>query len=129
VCPEIGSVGLGGEARYDQLPVIAEHMGLPAHCGRMLWRDKAIAELDRAVLHSFTAAGVTIAAPGPHGDHGDAHQSPNFYRHPAPARITELFPENELAGQMARGLHAGTAAPPSLALAPALGMPKCRFLE
>jgi nitric-oxide synthase len=61
MCTEIGSRDLGDTGRYDQLPVIARHMGLPAASDRTLWKDKAMTELNLAVLHSFTAAGVTIS--------------------------------------------------------------------
>jgi nitric-oxide synthase, bacterial len=57
---EIGSRDLGDSGRYDQLPVIAAHMGLSVSSDRNLWKDKAMAELNLAVLHSFDAAGVTI---------------------------------------------------------------------
>jgi nitric-oxide synthase len=57
---EIGSRDFGDTGRYDQLPVIAERMGLPMASERTLWKDKALTELNLAVLHSFEAAGVTI---------------------------------------------------------------------
>ena len=61
MCTEIGSRDLGDTDRYDQLPVIARHMGLSTATDRTLWKDKAVTELNLAVLHSFTAAGVTIS--------------------------------------------------------------------
>ena len=60
MCTEIGSRDLGDSGRYDQLPVIATHMGLSMASDRNLWKDKAMTELNLAVLHSFSAAGVTI---------------------------------------------------------------------
>ena len=36
-------------------------MGLATASDRTLWRDRAMTELNLAVLHSFTAAGVTIS--------------------------------------------------------------------
>jgi nitric-oxide synthase len=60
MCSEIGSRDLADAGRYDQLPVIAEHMGLSTVSDRTLWKDRAMSELNLAVLHSFTAAGVTI---------------------------------------------------------------------
>ena len=36
-------------------------MGLSTASDRNLWKDKAMTELNLAVLHSFSAAGVTIA--------------------------------------------------------------------
>ena len=61
MCTEIGSRDLGDSGRYDQLPVIARHMGLSTASDRTLWKDKAMTELNLAVLHSFSAAGVTIS--------------------------------------------------------------------
>ena len=61
MCTEIGSRDLGDACRYDQLPVIARHMGLSTASDRTLWKDKAMTELNLAVLHSFSKAGVTIA--------------------------------------------------------------------
>jgi nitric-oxide synthase len=60
MCTEIGSRDLGDSARYAQLPVIAAHMGLSVDTELNLWKDRAMTELNAAVLHSFAAAGVTI---------------------------------------------------------------------
>ena len=125
MCTEIGSRDLGDTCRYDQLPVIARHMGLSTASDRTLWKDKAMTELNLAVLHSFGAAGVTIsdhhtesvrflrhmereerhgracpadwtwivppaassATPVFHRYYQDFDQTPNFYRHPVPARL------------------------------------------
>jgi nitric-oxide synthase, bacterial len=57
---EIGSRDLGDVARYNQLPEIAARMGLNITDNRSLWKDRAVTELNVAVLHSFGAAGVTI---------------------------------------------------------------------
>ncbi|MGH3157993.1 MAG: nitric oxide synthase oxygenase [Streptosporangiaceae bacterium] len=62
---EIGSRDLGGRGRYDQLPLIAARMGLPMGSGRRSWTDRALTELNLAVLHSFAAAGVTITGHPP----------------------------------------------------------------
>ncbi len=123
---EIGSRDLGDSGRYDQLPVVAARMGLSVASDRNLWKDKAMTELNLAVLHSFSAAGVTItdhhtesvrflqhmereerhgracpadwtwivppaassATPVFHRVYQDFDQTPNFYRHPAPATRT-----------------------------------------
>jgi nitric-oxide synthase len=61
MCTEIGSRDFGDTSRYNQLPVIAQRMGLSTASDRTLWKDKAITELNLAVLHSFEAAGVTIS--------------------------------------------------------------------
>jgi nitric-oxide synthase len=60
MCTEIGSRDLGDPARYNQLPVIAERLGLSTADDHNLWKDRALTELNQAVLHSFRAAGVTI---------------------------------------------------------------------
>jgi nitric-oxide synthase len=60
MCTEIGSRDFGDTARYNQLPVVARLMGLATDNERNLWKDRALTELNIAVLHSFTAAGVTI---------------------------------------------------------------------
>jgi len=124
MCTEIGSRDLGDTGRYNQLPVIARQMGLSTASDRTLWKDKAMTELNLAVLHSFGAAGVTIsdhhsesvrflkhlereerqgracpadwtwivppaassATPVFHRYYEDFDQTPNFYRHPVPAR-------------------------------------------
>ena len=61
MCTEIGSRDLGDTDRYDQLPVIARRMGLSTASDRTLWKDKAMTELNLAVLHSYAVAGVTIS--------------------------------------------------------------------
>ena len=60
MCTEIGSRNLGDVARYNQLPAVAARMGLSTADDRTLWKDKAVTELNLAVLHSFSSAGVTI---------------------------------------------------------------------
>lgn len=58
---EIGARNLADTDRYDQLPLIAERLGLDTSSERTLWRDRALVELNIAVLHSFQEAGVTMA--------------------------------------------------------------------
>jgi nitric-oxide synthase len=57
---EIASRNFGDESRYNLLPVVAERMGLDRSARRMLWKDRALVELNTAVLHSFREAGVAI---------------------------------------------------------------------
>jgi nitric-oxide synthase len=57
---EIGARNFGDEYRYDMLPVIAEHMRLDTTNDASLWRDRALIELNQAVLHSFARLGVTM---------------------------------------------------------------------
>ncbi len=55
---EIANRNLVDSFRYDRLPAIRDALELNA--GDPLWRDVALLELNRAVLHSFDKAGVTI---------------------------------------------------------------------
>lgn len=57
---EIGARNLADEDRYNVLPKIAAIMGLNTKSDRSLWLDKALVELNIAVLYSFEKAGVTI---------------------------------------------------------------------
>lgn len=57
---EIGARNLADEDRYNLLPKMAEIMGLDTRSQRTLWKDKALIELNVAVLDSFARAGVTI---------------------------------------------------------------------
>ena len=57
---EIGVRNFGDEDRYDMLPEIGERLGYDTGRNRSLWKDEALIELNRAVLHSFEDAGVTI---------------------------------------------------------------------
>ena len=56
---EIGSRDLGDEARYDMLPVIAEKMGIDRRRDP-LWKDRALVELNAAVIFSYEQAGARI---------------------------------------------------------------------
>ncbi|WP_092264469.1 nitric oxide synthase oxygenase [Deinococcus reticulitermitis] len=58
---EIAARNLADPQRYDQLPAVARALGLDTSRERTLWRDRALVELNVAVLHSFDAAGVKIA--------------------------------------------------------------------
>lgn len=57
---EIGARNLSDKDRYDTLPRLAEALGLDTRRERTLWRDRALLELNVAVLHSFDGAGVKI---------------------------------------------------------------------
>jgi nitric-oxide synthase, bacterial len=61
MCTEIGSRDLADESRYNQLPEIAARMGLRTDSLRTLWKDRAVTELNAAVLHSFETSGVRLA--------------------------------------------------------------------
>ncbi|MEV4707219.1 nitric oxide synthase oxygenase [Actinoplanes sp. NPDC049316] len=90
---EIGARNLADTDRYDMLPVVAERLGLDTSRESTLWRDRALVELNRAVLWSFEAAGVKIS------DHHT--ESQRFIRHlaneekagrPVPADWTWIVP-------------------------------------
>jgi nitric-oxide synthase len=55
------------------LPVLAERMGLDTRSGRSLWIDRALLELNVAVIHSFAMARVSLV------DHHTAAR--HFMRH------------------------------------------------
>ncbi|MDG1849405.1 MAG: nitric oxide synthase oxygenase [Flavobacteriales bacterium] len=57
---EIGARNLADEDRYNLLPIVAEKMGLDIRDKNALWKDRALVELNQAVLYSFRKAGVKI---------------------------------------------------------------------
>jgi nitric-oxide synthase len=58
---EIASRNLVDKKRYDALPEVARTLGLDTEAsGTPLWKDTSLTELNRAVLHSFKTAGVTM---------------------------------------------------------------------
>ncbi|QUL54778.1 nitric oxide synthase oxygenase [Paenibacillus tritici] len=57
---EIGSRNLGDIERYNRLQAVADLLGLDRSTNTSLWKDRALLELNRAVLHSFKQAGVSI---------------------------------------------------------------------
>ncbi|MEV6274590.1 nitric oxide synthase oxygenase [Nocardia sp. NPDC051832] len=57
---EIGARNLSDTNRYNMLPLIADMMGLDTSSARTLWRDQALIELNRAVLHSYRKSGVYV---------------------------------------------------------------------
>ncbi|HEX5404026.1 MAG TPA: nitric oxide synthase oxygenase [Pseudonocardiaceae bacterium] len=57
---DIGTRGLADEAAYGMARLVAERLGLDTSTERTLWRDRATVECNRAVLHSFDTAGVTV---------------------------------------------------------------------
>ncbi|TYP75516.1 nitric oxide synthase oxygenase [Paenibacillus methanolicus] len=57
---EIGARNLADGFRYNLLPRMAELMGLDTRSEATLWRDKALVELNAAVLHSYKERGVSI---------------------------------------------------------------------
>jgi nitric-oxide synthase, bacterial len=57
---DIGTRALADEAAYGVADQVAARLGLDRSSERTLWRDRVTVELNRAVLHSFDEAGVTI---------------------------------------------------------------------
>ncbi|NP_001191505.1 nitric oxide synthase 2 [Aplysia californica] len=66
---EIGSRDFCDVARYNLLEPIAEKLGLDTMSNSSLWKDRALVEINVAVLHSFQSKGVTIT------DHHSASES------------------------------------------------------
>jgi nitric-oxide synthase, bacterial len=57
---EIGARNLADEYRYNMLPKIGSLMGLDIKSNASLWKDRALLELNVAVLHSYKKKGVSI---------------------------------------------------------------------
>ncbi|MCA0988315.1 nitric oxide synthase oxygenase [Alkalihalobacillus algicola] len=57
---EIGARNLADETRYHMLPQMAEIMKLETSSNATLWKDRALIELNRAVLYSFQEDQVSI---------------------------------------------------------------------
>jgi nitric-oxide synthase len=58
---EIGARNLADTDRFNLLPLVGRLMGLDTTSERTLWRDRALVELNRAVLYSFERAGARIS--------------------------------------------------------------------
>ncbi|WP_082235603.1 nitric oxide synthase oxygenase [Halobacillus massiliensis] len=57
---EIGARNLADEFRYNMLPAVAEAMGLNTRRSTSLWKDRALIELNQAVIHSYKEDKVSI---------------------------------------------------------------------
>ena len=57
---EVAARNFADESRYNLLPHIAGRLGLNTRREETLWRDRALLELNVAVLHSFREAGVKM---------------------------------------------------------------------
>jgi nitric-oxide synthase len=57
---DIGTRAFADEAAYGVAREVATRLGLDTSTERSLWRDRATVELNRAVLHSFDLAGITV---------------------------------------------------------------------
>ncbi|ALS27681.1 nitric oxide synthase oxygenase [Paenibacillus cisolokensis] len=73
---EIGARNLADANRYNLLPAVARLMGLNTSANASLWKDRALVELNVAVLHSYRKAGVTIV-----DHHTAAEQFMTFVKH------------------------------------------------
>jgi nitric-oxide synthase len=73
---EIASRDFADRKRYDALPRVAKTLGLAAD-DRIdpFWKDRALTELNAAVLHSFQSAGLTIV-----DHHSASNQFMTFHR-------------------------------------------------
>lgn len=57
---EIGARNLADEKRYDKLKKVASIIGISTDYNTELWKDQALVELNKAVLHSYKKQGVSI---------------------------------------------------------------------
>jgi len=57
---EIGARNLADADRYNMLPIVAARLGMDTRRETSLWRDRALVELNIAVLWSFGRAGIQI---------------------------------------------------------------------
>lgn len=102
---EIASRNLADVRRYDLLPAVADAMGLD-RAADPLWRDMALTLLNRAVLHSFSAAGVSIS------DH-----------HTQSAQYMEFVKQEQRAGRTPSGEWSWIVPPQAAAACPVFHLP------
>lgn len=103
---EIGARNLADPDRYDQLPGIARRLGLDLTQPASLWRDRALVELNAAVLHSYAEAGVRIV------DH-----------HTASAEFMRFHAQEERAGRVPAARWDWIVPPMSGAATPVFHLP------
>lgn len=90
---EIGARNLADFNRYNKLPEVARLMGLDMSTNTSLWKDRALVELNVAVIHSFKKHGVSIV-----DHHTAAEQFMRFAQQeqnngrPLPGRWSWLIP-------------------------------------
>lgn len=101
---EIASRDLVDETRYDLIEAVARAVG--ADLNDVLWKDVALLELNRAVLHSFKGAGVTIV------DH-----------HTASAQYLDFAQREHMAGRAPSGDWAWIVPPQASAACPVFHLP------
>ncbi len=98
---EIGVRNFTDLNRYNLLPVIAEKLGLDVRSERTLWKDRALVELNVAVLHSFEQHKIRIV------DH-----------HTATAQFNKHVMNEQRAGRVAPAEWSWMVPPMSGALTP-----------
>lgn len=82
---EIGACNFGDVQRYNLLSAVAELLGLDTRLDSTLWKDRALVELNVAVLHSFRVPSISgSATPIFHAGFVDEVWDPNFYYQPGP---------------------------------------------
>jgi len=90
---EIGARNFADSDRYNLLPVVANRMGLDTSRESTLWRDRALVELNRAVLWSFERAGVKMTDHHTESQRFMAHlRSEEKAGRPVPADWTWIVP-------------------------------------
>jgi nitric-oxide synthase, bacterial len=90
---EIGARNFADSDRYNLLPVVADRMGLDTSRESTLWRDRALVELNRAVLWSFERAGVKMTDHHTESQRFMAHlRSEEKAGRPVPADWTWIVP-------------------------------------
>jgi nitric-oxide synthase, bacterial len=90
---EIGARNLADADRYDMLPVLAARLGLDTSRESTLWRDRALVELNRAVLWSFENAGVKMTDHHTEADRFMTHlRNEERAGRPVPADWTWIVP-------------------------------------
>ena len=60
VSTEVGARNFSDTDRYNMLPTIGAMMELDMSHDRTLWKDRALVELNRAVIHSYRKASVIM---------------------------------------------------------------------
>ena len=84
---EIGARNLADTDRYNALPAVANALRLDTSRNDTLWKDRALLELNTAVLHSYKKQGVKIV-----DHHSAAEQFKHFER-------TECSHQREVKGE------------------------------
>ena len=77
---EIGARNFGDVERYNMLPLVADKMGLDTRSEHTLWKDRALVEINVAVLHSFRLHGVRIVDHHTAAGHFVKHEQLEWHR-------------------------------------------------